>query len=104
MTAINLATYFLQPLPKTWRIINKAAGRQVAITLSLITHLRTAIFASVAKSTEEKYHLLKTKKLVLLYECAAKLVSFGWSHPKIFSTHSKGRCVFEERQYLSLWE
>ena len=79
-------------------LFNKAAGRQVAITLSLITHLRTAIFASVAKSTEEKYHLLKTKKLVLLYECAAKLVSFGWSHPKIFSTHSKGRCVFEERQ------
>ena len=63
--------------------------------MSLITHLRTAIFASVAKSTEEKYHLLKTEKLVLLYEYAAKLVSFEWSHPKIFSTHSKGRCVFE---------
>ena len=75
-TAINLATYVWQPLPKTWRIINKTAGRQVAITLSLITHLRTAIFASVAKSTEGKFHLLKTEKLMLLYECAAKQVSF----------------------------
>lgn len=61
-TAINLATYFVQPLPKTWRIINKTAGRQVAITLSLITHLRTAIFASVAKSTEKKYHFVEDQK------------------------------------------